>query len=177
MNIFPFAVCVFILCCACKKNELPEETIEGNNSFAMLVDGEIWKPFVKGGQLMPAGSPLNFYYNEPKGELEIIADNFETDERIYLWARINADSNSFFTTHFIYWYDTVYTCVDTTRFQIGGQCNSAFKLKDVSSSSIDIIKLDTVNNIIAGRFAMRLQTSEGDIMELTKGRFDLKYMD
>lgn len=45
----------------------------------------------------------------------------------------------------------------------------------LGSNRLEITKLDTANNIICGKFELQLATSEGKVVNVTDGRFDLKY--
>ncbi len=157
---------LFFIKCSCKKDTLTNTTQTGANTFAMLVNGELWNmppcvfcpPIV---QLLDKGllqvhglngnERLYFYVNT-----HYLIGNYQINKMWYTKNQIQ-DSCSFFT-----------------RFTENNNCYS-YRLIDSTKSGVSITRLDTINRIVSGTFYMTLSNFQGGQLNITEGRFDGKY--
>jgi hypothetical protein len=146
--------------------QLPAITMEGKNTFGCKINGEVWLPYKQFGDV--STGPILFYYYNTKKELYVGAQNTNYNEFIKLYA----------------------SCPDTGKFNLtykpgndevffskkSGQYHD-YKLIDPSSvNTISILKLDTVNYIIAGTFEFTAYDPlHNDTIYIREGRFDIKY--
>lgn len=61
------------------------------------------------------------------------------------------------------------------RDESGNKVFDSFGVPNPNSGRINILRLDTINYIIAGTFYFDAVNKEGDTIKVTDGRFDLKY--
>jgi hypothetical protein len=150
-----------------QQQQLPPITTEGKNTFGCLVNGNVWLPEVTPYQMFVY--PLTSSYN-PNIGLDVKATK-NIDNQIYEGTSLQIinlddtgvfilDSNLPIGSYGVY-YDLSKGCNYTTdSIQIG---------------TVEILKLDTSNKIIAGTFEMKLWKNGCDTINITEGRFDVKY--
>jgi hypothetical protein len=150
-----------------QQQQLPPITTEGKNTFGCLVNGNVWLPEVTPYQMFVY--PLTSSYNPNFGfdvkttkkisnsifqgiSLQII--NLNDTGEYYL------NSNSSIGSYGTY-SDALIDCFySTNTTQVG---------------KVKIIKFDIPNKIIAGTFEMKLWKNGCDTINITDGRFDVKY--
>lgn len=181
-----FLLVFFVAHPQCKKSNpspnilpvLPAATQEGKNTFGCTINGEVWIPFYQCGiieipnhckELQSAVTnpdttsklPVDFQLSVER-ELTIGGGSFSA---FYIGARImktGSVGNSLVVT----------LIRDSLNYHPQYPINSA-------SNTINITKLDTVNQIISGTFNFTLYgpygPSGGDSLVVTDGRFDVTY--
>ena len=154
----------FILGASCKKGEkLTPETQTGANTFSCKINGEIFKP--KAGDFVE-GLTVNLYNNidlvilvtgtqyNPVKELLISFKDIPL-EGTYL---LNFNQSKYAT----------YKLLNTP---------AQFHSKTLNSGKVVITRLDRNQRIISGRFDFQLtnESNSGETLNITEGRFDVKY--
>jgi hypothetical protein len=174
-----FLALILLSLTACKKDkhingtgtpppqqQLPPITTEGKNTFGCLVNGEIWLPEITPYQmfqypLVSSYENNGFYLRANKKindeifqSVEIIINNFYSEQLYYL------NSNSLFEN-------------------MGGfsdvKKNCLYITDSTQVGTVEILKLDIPNKIIAGTFEMKLWKNGCDTVNITDGRFDVKF--
>ncbi len=169
-------ILLIIFVWSCDKDELPEETQEGKGTFGMLINDEIWLPYIPVAVPLE-GQALNIYYSKNSGTLFINAKNTKRKEELFFFIEgIKSIGNyNFSFRNNSKLEDSIFYCVDSTRFQNDKGCTMSFKLIDSTSSNINISKLDTINRIVSGTFYIELYDILGNKLNITNGRFDANY--
>ena len=170
-----------LLSSSCRKNksgnpvdQLPPETQIGANTFGCLVNGEVFKP---GGAQLSGGS-LNCNYQfldkgyyfrlsaakQPSGSSTQTAVSLFTDSlKIYQGEKLILKNRTKGNPYGQY-------------LGIGNNINDW--LYETSASYIGelwIKKLDSINQIVSGTFWFDAVNSNGQMIEIREGRFDVKY--
>lgn len=167
------------LCCfACEKEDnawgLPPATQNGANTFGCLIDGKPWVANIAVGILDPTLRPLDmtydetgtgeFYHNNWRMAASLVNDT--THESLVFTAR------SFSKPVALTRQDNL------IRVRIGGSTlpYQEYWLDTLSHYRIEILKLDTLQNICSGRFEfVAITRDKKDTLHITQGRFDKKY--
>lgn len=148
---------------------LPPITQTGENTFGCLVDGELWLP--KGNIQNPALTAS--YYNNC---VLISATRVGQNPHTYLHLDFG---NVFSDTVF-----SIYNYSDTTGYQYFAYTEGYYSptvINDyfpivVNSGELTLLKLDTINRIIAGTFEFQaVDVINGQSVSIEDGRFDLHY--
>lgn len=143
-------------------SDLPDDSMEGRNTFGMKVDGTTWEN--------PAiGSPSATYYPIEKA-LVIASPNRYNAERVILIAN-NVESTGNRHVDFV---TSVSGASDSTRLLIEDDFVNSYVLADSVSSVLTITKLDLSQRIVSGTFSMQLVNREGQMLQITAGRFDIR---
>ena len=157
-------------------NVLPPETQEGLNTFGCKVNGKVWVP-----RVLPYGITIrniNSLISEKNGTggggitCNIVDPSLKIDE----WMNIAFSGTSFQTQkQFVKYNDcSVFYRNYTNNNNYASNYNMAS-----DSDFIEITRIDTSKNIISGLFQFSVylnnSTNPNDKIEITEGRFDLKY--
>lgn len=180
MNI-KIILLLLLLTCSCKRDDiLPDATQDGRNTLGMLIDGKIWTAYFPGIQLEASDLIVNYYSNRQLLLITAVNSSKNNQEqRFYAYAqKIKSTGNFNFSCR----QDFVYTeckdcnyCVDSTRFENGGDCVGSFMLVDSTLSNLNITRIDTMKRIISGKFSLKLKNRTGNQINITEGRFDATY--
>jgi hypothetical protein len=151
---------------------LPEITTTGENTFGCLVNGEVWRP--RGGPYFGLDAQLSFSYHEPTGGLFISAsrrldpndNSYDTYQRIGINATFKGISPS----------DSVRQCLFADINRCSSWNGDPMILDSLHTNVIDVVFLDTGQNIISGTFDFVFVKEDcQDTIYVTDGRFDIKY--
>lgn len=170
---------------ACKKEEpgtytgplpidytvLPPETQTGAGTFGCLVDGEVWVPRVPLGAITYRDIESTVWEKDFTGSGVILCNLVDVSESID-----NELVLSFGNTHFNSTKLFSVSIFGRYKTSTGEYFRSDYHY--TNSNFIDITKIDTLNNIVSGIFNLTLyrdSTNLGDKIEISDGRFDLKY--
>lgn len=162
---------------ACQKEpSLPLETQSGENTFGMLLDGELWLP-----NRVPysAFRDVSAAYFPSCDVLGISARNFE--ERLFFSTKIEGEGVYLLSSTF-----PVIDCYGDSTKNEGdlqgllktqfSETNTYYFLLDSLKSNLTITKFDTLRKIVAGRFEMKLYDSNHSELNITEGVFDVNYV-
>lgn len=154
-------------------NVLPPETQEGLNTFGCKVNGKVWV-----ARVLPVGiiiRDIEALVSESSGSggslisaymVDPAIDAHEYIEIVVTPTYFNTGDFCFDNTNVFFKYDRKnFNAVTSDYFQFSNDC-------------VTITKFDTENNIISGTFACTLvpdSTKLNNKIEITEGRFDLKY--
>ena len=154
-------------------NVLPPETQEGLNTFGCKVNGKVWV-----ARVLPVGiiiRDIEALVSESSGSGGSLISAYMVDPAIdvHEYMEIAITPTYFKTGDF---------CFDNTNvsFQYRGNKSNTITSDyfQFSNDCVTITKFDTENNIISGTFACTLvpdSTKLNNKIEITEGRFDLKY--
>lgn len=168
---------VVALClAACKKDNysLPPETQTGANTFGCLIDGKVWIPKGSDGY---SGTNKTAYYqyiypgpvgyvfhlsgtdydNNPLLGLDIGIDSFKLSEGATIRLSSGLPGNGGAT----YW--------------IGNDFSKRYITNGTSQGEIHFTKFDEVTRIASGTFWFDAINTNGEIIHVTEGRFDVKF--
>jgi hypothetical protein len=181
-----FLLLLFALLCfaQCKKEQkapleqLPPETQTGANTFGCLVNGIVFKP---GGAQLSGGSLQANYQNLgniPGGGYHL---------RIAAISRYSNGNESksigLFTDSLQIVEGGEYILSDTEgpAFALYGYYKVTppvvydFETTFLYSGKLKISKFDPINQIVSGTFSFKAAKSNGDTINITDGRFDVRY--
>lgn len=175
-----FTITFLSLCGSCRKNrqtnpieQLPPETTTGANTFGCLVDGKVFKP--KGNPLAGPIIKAQYQFVDGKQGFGISAKRSDGDIRDGLG--IAGDSVQVYVGIF------ELAEVRVGRF-VGGYTYSdlntipgiQYGTTEINRGQLIITKFDTVSQIVSGRFWFDAKNSNGQIVQVREGRFDLPYV-
>ena len=161
MKVTVIIVSLFVFIClfgfSCKKNDqnndLPSATTTGEGTMGFLVDGKTWIAHSNDFKLYKTGakywtlSQLEIYgVSHPKSRLELTL--------------INPQTGSY-----------QFTTLDDVRYILYDYSPTFYLDKTDSSNSLIITRCDT--GVISGTFSFKLKSSNGAIVNITSGRFDI----
>ena len=158
----------------CKKSsttedQLPPETTTGAMTFGCKVDGKVFVP--KDGNGKP-GLYVQYVYlgNVPDGgwHLNIPAIDYQSNER----TNVNISTDSLLLGENKYYEIKNLTGYTQAFYSSTGDI---YRKLDVDSGNLFIKKHDLVNHILSGTFFFTATNSGGTKVNITDGRFDIKY--
>jgi hypothetical protein len=172
-----FLIKILLLFSCKSENELPNPSKEEKNTFGMKINGKIWTPSVNNSIFGP--STLSSSYFKPTGDLSIFAFNKERNQRIELFCYGIKKPGIYYLSYlrrfpsnenlgFIY-------APDTSKFEMDDTKFNYYFLKDSTLSKVEITKIDTLWNIISGKFHGNFVNSNKEKLDITNGVFDLKF--
>lgn len=171
-------VCLFSNC----KKDLPEATQTGENTFGCFVNGKRWIPngshglFVSvpalwGGLRKDSQGQFYFYLSARKDpsvlskeedaydDMSLEADPpLRLGEYIFNSACVNCST---------------YCPFNRLRFEVSGIYGKCFSTNSTYTGKIIFTRIDTTLRIVSGTFEFSAVTSAGEIIKVTKGRFDI----
>ncbi len=170
--VFTSIICFFCFA-KCNKDKidskgLPPATQEGKNTLGFLLNGQIWKPQ---GTRVAANLSIDYDPNFNNGIFSIVAYNFLTpvSEQFIIGVR---DSLNFMNAPF------EVSLNNTSLYSISYNtpCDYFNQLNEVQSSGrLTVSKLDRANRIISGTFTATLSRAGCITLQITEGRFDMKF--
>ena len=169
--IFIFAVFCFS---RCKKdpvvdsNGLPAATQTGANTLGFMLNGQPWTPQ---GPTLPPTLSIDFDQSYKNGIFSIVAYQTINNVRTQFIIGVR-DSLNFMQI------PTTLNLNQSSLYSISidKPCDYFNQLTDVQSSgSLTISKLDKTNHIISGTFNATLSKINCGNIQITDGRFDMKY--
>jgi hypothetical protein len=159
---------IFLFLSSCleeQKPSLPPITQEGKDILGCLVNGEV---FVAQGGFI--GGVDDLQANLGNDKLFISGSAYGKDTKV--------DGNIY-----IYIYEDFYSrlnetiSLDDKTKEVGYYINSTGKEfytgQDKFYGELNILKIDTINNFIAGTFWFDAVSTDGEIVEIRDGRFDI----
>jgi len=170
------ATCFLLSSSQCKKNKsdadyvygLPPATQQGKNTLGFLLNGEPWTPKAYRNRAN-LSIDIDFSYNN--GIFSISAYDFSSTVAQQFIIGIR-DSLNFLNAPFKLNLnrESLYSVSFNTS------CDYFNQLDDVSSSGIlNLTKLDKTQKIISGTFNATLSKPGCETIQITQGRFDMKY--
>jgi hypothetical protein len=142
---------------ACKKvkfkegeHYLPVPTQRGRGLFACYIDGDTY--ITKRQQRVT--------YNRETGYLYILNENADFQFRLFVYEGLFSEGT--------------YTFSNTGEEWISSDYLTYYGLAPEGENWLEITRLDTKKNIIAGSFQIDLVNSEGETKNIRNGRFDLR---
>ena len=172
-KLFLFLI-AFALLLSCKDRDqdstvLPDATQSGKNTGGALVDGNVWVAKIESPNLGAGGMNATMYQNV-NGEytLQIVLRSIENPSGNTIL--INVVSNQDFTLG-------NYTLNDN-QYNRGVYYISptSYYTDSSNTGTLNITKLDKTNNIVSGTFSFKAKSSGGQIVNITQGRFDKKFV-
>ncbi len=170
-----------------RPTELPPITTEGNNTFGCYVDGELLVPYPRKAIKDNFGG---FYYSgkwgiEYHGTFDMFATMYGIQERERKVVNIRLDRRIFDVGEYLLYSDslrngnTLITQYNNASLRVydesGSRVFESWRVPNPNSGRLNILRLDTLNRIMAGTFYFDAVNKEGDTIKVTDGRFDLKY--
>jgi len=170
-----------------RPTELPPITTEGKNTFGCLVDGELLVPYPRKAI---KDNLEGFYYSgkwgvENHGTFHMFATMYGIQGRERKVINIRLLNRVFDVGEYLLYSDSLrngntnitdYNNASLRVYDENGKSTfDSWRIYNPNSGSINILRLDTINNIIAGTFYFDAVNKEGDTIKVTDGRFDLKY--
>ncbi len=153
-----------------KPDELPPITMTGENTFGFLLDGEVWIP-----KDDLSTNPLkNIFhtitYDEPSGTFSLQIENIDT---IMNWDHLTRIACGFSEEGSYKMPPPPFDGRVLIDHDLG-PCLKYYSNWE-TESQIEILKLDKSERIVAGLFEYTVHNDCGDTIQITEGRFDMKY--
>lgn len=170
MNINSLVSIAVLFSCgifSCKEREMyPSETQKGLNTFGVKINGSKWLPNQRLGIIVP--DKLSGEYYKDGNVIAITATQHGNDEIIVLTI---VDV----TKPGIYAFNGDSSRSARTQFR-GNKIDDEYRSFPEGVNEVNITKLDTINNVVAGNFKIQLKGIENHtIKNFTDGVFDVKY--
>ena len=172
--IFSFFAFTLLLSFSCEKknifnpeppDELPPATMTGANTFGCLVNGEVWRPYTESIW----ESSLNVKHDKGWvncdqlfiGANRKFSSDFNQEIIINVWCpKLGINNITPGKGVFL-------------DFFVEPPCGYRYRVDTLSPYTINITKLDTINNIASGTFEFTVINNEcQDTLRITEGRFD-----
>jgi len=155
----------------------PDITTEGLNTFGCKINGKEWVPCVDLYGLAATLRPIDSRLTESDGS------NFLGMSATYFMSSISDTSSMFFLglkplkVGILNAQDLAHLRIKFSLLYNEGLNGKSWSAdKTGINTSIEILRLDTAQNIIAGKFSCLLISDDrSDTLVLTDGRFDLNY--
>lgn len=147
--------------------ELPPITMEGKNTFGCKINGEVWVPDVGKETLFNEKIAVSYESNQINIHARLNRPDLNRKENIYVTAPNILDTGTY----------TIPVFPADSFVYINSNLNidcKTYRTK-ISNSKINITKLDVSKRIISGLFSFKDVNSCEDTLQITDGRFDLKY--
>ena len=139
-------------------NKLPAETHEGNNNIGCYVNGNVWVAYNTLASAMSPDVWAAITKKDNNIELLIGADR-KGSNRSLAFNIVNPKENENLVINGIYFH-----------LIEDGTCAGQYE----NRGSIYITKLDTIKNIVSGRFSFTLKCKDStSVVNVTDGRFDI----
>lgn len=171
---FAFILVTLFTCSSCKKSstaedQLPPETTTGAMTFGCKVDGKVFVP--RDGNGHPGLYVQYVYLGNGLGGgwfLNIPAIDYQTAER----KNINISTDSLLLVeNNVYAFKNLVGHPQAFYSSVG----NVYKKMDLDSGNLFIKKHDLINHILSGTFSFIATNSSGHAVNITDGRFDIKY--
>ncbi len=169
-----FLLCLFalaLLSTSCPKKDntppapkpdvLPPITQTGANTFGFMLNGKVWLPHT-------SGSIISLDPQYYRGRFTLSAERKIVADSVYQY--ISWGIEPIFKTG-IYIFDS--SNVKAVIFR-DSQKNITYYNSKINNQ-LEIPKLDSANRIISGTFNIHLVSTNNDTLNITNGRFDLKF--
>lgn len=172
MKQFLLYIIAFCFLISCKKDDLPRITQKGSNTFGCKIDGETFVP-QKSGLAFPALPPLIATYLEREGSFTLSVseprDENKNGRSRYMYLDIKNLRMGINSLNEI--------GIATVNISEKDQVEQTYTTTPTSVGTLNITRLDTVANIIAGTFSFQavLRPSGTATKSVTDGRFDVQY--
>ena len=174
-NILLLCLLALLSSTTCERKH-PEPTKDGLNTFGCYVNGE---EFNVKGQLGNPPTSTNIELFGDREFLAVIGHNYKTNLK-YVTLRLSQDSLKKGTRNFILSEHPTY--IDYKAIvkaeSWGGiyyKNNQEAATGAGNSGEVKISKYDTINRIISGTFYFNARHQNGEIIEVSNGKFDMKY--
>lgn len=162
----------FGLFASCKDREpdpnvLPEATQTGANTGGALVDGKVWVAKIEYPDLNPGGNNTQYEYVNGEYKLKVVLrqiNNVNSSIGFYI-----SDISDITTTS--------YTLAnDSFRATFSYKLLEDYFTDNENSGTLTITKFDKVNKTVSGTFSYKAKNSNGQVVTISEGRFDKKFL-
>ncbi|MGC4129941.1 MAG: DUF6252 family protein [Bergeyella sp.] len=151
-------------------NVLPEATQSGKNTAGALVDGKVWVATTKQLDGNNGGTHCNANGNNYRITLDLRKDKDSYNNAIYIDVLIpNMEINKL--------YEIINQTPDND-FNYAIYTNGSGKSYSTNSNytgKIKITRIDIQNQIVSGTFEFNAVDKDGNVVDITDGRFDKKF--
>jgi len=160
---------------SCTKTEeiekLPPMTTEGKNTFGCLVNGKAWIPKTEGGGLFNERLSIKYEGRSFSIQASLRLNKDETFQRLFVSTNFT-DLGVYQIPHPPFSGEIYF---NLNKVPIGTMPCTTYKCIP-EDTEIEILYLDTNKRIISGTFSYKNLTNRcGDIINITDGRFDVRY--
>jgi hypothetical protein len=173
-KLFPFLILLLLSLGACKKhrlqsNGLPPATQQGKNTLGFILNGQAWMPKGFNGTAN-LSIDVDFGFND--GIFNIVGYRTINSTTEQFTIGISDSLNTITIPHtFIIFPNSVFGISYTKN-----PCDYFSKESTtISQGTLIITKLDRINKIISGTFNGTLSKSGCETIQITEGRFDMKF--
>jgi hypothetical protein len=171
---FGFLLLLLVAGPQCKKSSPPPNillpaTQEGKNTFGCKVNGEVWIPYYHCGFGTSGCDELGFHvYSSDSVNKLPLQFSLVTERSI-------SDNN--YSAFFINTYRANITQTGNIYDSVSIWCviGHDYYTQSFYAGSMNLTKLDTVNNIMSGTFSFTQYNTPNDSVVVTDGRFDLTF--
>lgn len=151
---------------ACKDREpnpdvLPEATQTGANTGGALVDGKVWVAKVE--NIGPYTGGLANLYNAENGKYTARIFLRSPSSAESIWIDIKSDYDFTLTTY------PLFNNTDNRGLF------SNYYTDSQNTGTITFTRFDKVNHIFSGTFSFKAKDNNGNVVNITNGRFDKKF--
>ncbi len=150
------------------ENTLPAATQEGKNTGGALVNGQVWVAKIEGPDLNPGGNNTT-YNTDPvlnTFSLQIVLNQYNNLNSQIV---INISDNQNLTPQ-------TYPILGNGSGFYNPNLNIGFYTDSANTGILTITRFDKVNKIVSGTFSFKAVNSAGEVVNITEGRFDRKFL-
>ena len=164
-------LCTTLLSSSCSKQELPQPTNTGANTFSCNLNGRFWVP-TGGG---PFGNPTSGgFFRDTNGPIDIFIQAYADHNYFHIFLRNTSTQGTYLLNQ-----TTVampYNIYPESYGAYFANSQSDYYITDAThTGTVKITYADTIQGIIAGTFEMKLyRKGTNEVLNITGGRFDYK---
>jgi hypothetical protein len=145
-----------------KPDTLPPATQEGKNTFGCLVNGKVWLP----------GGSVNCLEAQYYHGMFMVGSSKQVKDRIQ---SINWAYKPIYGPGTYYFKYTIAGSPGAGFIDYSDTTNWKSTDKDSLYTYVTVTRLDSIKRIISGTFRLRFTPPGNDTLDITNGRFDMKY--
>ena len=172
-----FFLTFIFLVISCKERDqdpdiLPAATQEGKNTGGAIVNGQVWVAKIEVPDTLPGGN--NTYYDTSPllntFRLQIVLLKYtDSNSTISFYLERNQDFSP-----------GIYALDNNDNHDNHGSFSpnvlEIFNTNSTNTGTLTITRFDKVNRIVSGTFSFKAVNSAGEVVTITEGRFDRKFL-
>lgn len=165
-------VITIVLISSCKDKDqetdiLPEATQSGKNTGGAIVDGKVWVAKIEAPSSTPGGNNTSYSNTGNKFNLEITLREYNNETsliKLYI-NDVQHLSPKTYSISPLPNFEGYYTTSNYIKYDI----------KPSTGGFITITNFDFFKQVVSGTFSFKAENLNGEIINVTDGRFDKKY--
>lgn len=167
-----FTVLVILFSCKDRHQDddmLPAATQEGKNTGGALVNGQIWVAKIETPNTLPGGD--NTIYNT-----DTVLGTFSLQIVLLKYTDSNNTISFYLVRNQDFSPGTYALDNNDNHGSFSPNVLDTFNTNSTNTGTLTITKFDKVNKIVSGTFSFKAVNATGEVVNITEGRFDRKFL-